>query len=103
MDKKICVYLGILTPTQETSGSHRQGTISITYEELVQHLGDPHFDGDKTTAEWAFVNQDGAFFTIYDYKEYSTPLGQYDWHIGGFGSEALNAVKALFPKHQVEA
>lgn len=90
-----------ITPTQETNGSHRQGTILIEYAELCQHLGDPHMDGDKTTAEWAFLTEDGVLFTIYDYYETSTPLNQYEWHIGGFDRNAVAAVQALFPNHKV--
>jgi hypothetical protein len=83
------------------NGTSFQGYLTITYAELCQFLGDPHCDGDKTTAEWCFITDKGVVFTIYDYKTGSTPLGDYDWHVGGGDQEALEAVRELFPKHQV--
>ena len=31
--------------------------------------------------------------TIYDWKEQSTPMGQYRWHIGGNSHDAVEAVE----------
>jgi len=69
-----------------------QGYITATYAELVERFGEPESGGDKTTAEWALDFEDGTVATIYDWKEYETPLGTYRWHIGGHSYEAVERV-----------
>lgn len=91
-----------IKPTSDINGTCLKGYIRITYKELVDVLGKPHWnDGDKTTAEWAFRTVEGVVVTIYDYKEDFTPKGLYDWHIGGHGELALVVVQQLFPNHKV--
>lgn len=83
------------------NGTSLQGYITITLDELTSKLGAPDmYMGDKVTAEWAFQDGD-AVFTIYDYKEDVTPIGTYDWHIGGLDSSVLLSVRKLFPNHKV--
>ena len=95
--------LGTITPTEDINGTSYQGVIVTTYAELVAALGEPHYnDGDKTTAEWDFVTDKGIVFTIYDYKEDSTPLFEYEWHIGGMDQQVIDAVKMIFPAKKVE-
>ena len=82
------------------SGTSLQGTVKCTYEDLVETLGEPHIQGgDKTTAEWSLLFDDDDGFkysaTIYDWKTDSTPMGEYDWHVGGYGREAVWAVHDL--------
>jgi len=69
---------------------HAQGCLEgycrTIYGTLVALLGEPHvYQGDKITVEWAFRCKDGTVFTVYDWKELSTPLSEYHWHIGGTG------------------
>lgn len=78
------------------SGTHLQGTILTTYDKLVKVFGEPDFlskDGDKVTCEWDIQFSDGTIATIYDWKEYETPLHIYDWHIGGKSSDAVDRVR----------
>lgn len=83
------------------NGTSLQGYITIPMAEIVEKLGAPTFTmGDKVTAEW-HVQIGDAVITIYDYKEETTPLRQYDWHIGGFDSSVLVHVRQLFPAHKV--
>lgn len=72
------------------------GYIMTDYKTLVSKLGKPHFlgDGDKTTCEWQIVI-DGVVATIYDWKEHETPMGRYNWHIGGKNKLAEALVNRL--------
>ena len=86
---------------QTLAGSSLQGYIKTTYADLVEKFGKPDtIDLDKSTAEWCvefcvdlgkgdykYVNA-----TIYDWKTDSTPLGEYDWHVGGFDFGAVECV-----------
>jgi len=87
--------------TREVNGTSLQGYVTITLHELMNTLGSPHRDGDKTTAEWAF-KVDNVVLTIYDYKNESVPTEMYRWHIGGFNQKAVAAVAKLLPYHKVE-
>jgi len=70
-----------------------QGYISAKYDQLVKVFGEPDGGGDKTTVEWALKFEDGTIATIYDWKEYSTPMYEYDWHIGGHNKKAVARVR----------
>ena len=74
------------------------GHVMTTYSALVKAFGAPHYvDEDKSTVEWDFKTDSGVIFTIYDWKTSSTPTGNYNWHIGGHDSRAVDAVRAYFP------
>ena len=93
---------------QTLTGSSLQGYIKTTYADLVEKFGKPDvIDLDKSTAEWCvefcvdlgmgdykFVNT-----TIYDWKTDSTPMGEYEWHIGGDDAEAKEIADAIFENH----
>lgn len=91
------------------NGSSLQGYIDISYAELVEKLGDPDSNGDgyKVDAEW--IRKDGeVIFTICNYKtgpNYNEGAGSVeairDWHVGGFGREAVEVVRKMFPNHTV--
>ena len=82
--------LAVLGRADHAQGS-LQGYCHTTFSALVALLGEPHVHrGDKTTVEWAFRCHDGTVFTVYDWKELSTPLSEYRWHVGGTG-RALEA------------
>ena len=95
----------------ETSGTALMGTVKTDYATLVEKFGEPTYtNGDKTTAEWCLefecdadngsLGEDGnveyVTATIYDWKTFDTPMGEYDWHIGGFSEEAVDAVMSAF-------
>jgi len=77
------------------SGTCLQGYVKTTYSDLVAIFGEPTYrGGDKTTAEWVITfgrGKDKVVATIYDWKEYETPMGEYNWHVGGhcFGASVL--------------
>ena len=80
------------------SGTSLMGYIKTTYSDLVEKFGEPTYEnGDKTTVEWSlqfFDGDTGDFVTatIYDWKMHGTPFGEYNWHIGGHGMEAVDEV-----------
>lgn len=69
-------------------GSSRQGTLTdITYDDIEKKLGDPTWvdlgDG-KVQGEWDIKFDNGVRATIYDYKQYDTPLQNVtNWSVGG--------------------
>jgi hypothetical protein len=70
-----------------------QGYIETTYDELVKVFGEPTvLEGDKVTVEWILQFSDGTVATIYDWKLSETPMGVYNWHIGGRSQRAVHLV-----------
>lgn len=75
-----------------------QHYITMSYNELVQAIGEPHFTDDdvneKVSTEWTLVAEcktdghpDRCVATIYDWKSGTIARDQpdepYRWHIGG--------------------
>jgi hypothetical protein len=79
MNKKIKIN----DRTNNINGTSLVGYVKTTYANLVDKLGEPDTDFDKSTAHWSIQASDGTVATIYDYKEYTTPQDEYYWHIGG--------------------
>lgn len=82
-----------------------RGEFAITYAELTEIFGMPDVGpnnrhGDKTTCEWHLKFEDGIVATIYDWKMGWTPMGLYEWHIGGHTQEAYNRVVDLIANHR---
>jgi hypothetical protein len=79
------------------SGTSLQGYCTANYATLVALISKPHDHalGGKTTVEWCFRCHNGTVFTVYDWKQSTTPSGDYAWHIGGSSPEAL----AAFTRH----
>ena len=86
---------------QTLTGSSLQGYIKTTYAALVEKFGEPDtIDLDKSTAEWCVefcVDEGGGDYkyvnaTIYDWKTDSTPMDEYEWHVGGFDFDAVECV-----------
>jgi hypothetical protein len=77
------------------SGTSYQGEIDTNYSRLVEVFGEPSYgpnEPGKVTCEWG-LEIDGVLCTIYDWKEYDeTPMGDYEWHIGGDSQEAVRKV-----------
>ena len=80
------------------SGTSLQGYIKTNYNDLVEVFGEPRYTSsgdDKVTAEWNLefeVDDEYVTATIYDWKLGETPFVEYDWHIGGFSTEAADVV-----------
>jgi hypothetical protein len=81
-----------------------KGEFPITFAELVEIFGAPKYgpnaDRDKTTCEWALAFEDGTVATIYDYKTPFTPMGEYEWHIGGHHALAYTHVVDTIVQHR---
>jgi len=76
------------------NGTSLQGYVSTDYNTLVEVFGEPdRRNGDKVTVEWCLEFEDGTVATIYDWKMYETPFGQYRWHIGGESQQAVYHVQ----------
>lgn len=71
------------------NGTSLVGYVETTYEKLVEVFGEPCEDFDKSTAHWSLQAPDGTVATVYDYKTYSTPVGEYRWHVGGRSNKSL--------------
>ena len=85
------------TKDSNASGTSLQGYIRAYYHQLVEVFGEPDLtNGDKVTAEWCLDFEDGTVATIYDWKEYETPMGLHRWHIGGTSQEAVDRVTDTF-------
>lgn len=91
MNKKIKVN----TNDIPYSGTCLQGYVVTTYDKIVEVLGEPITDIEKSTAHWNIQAPDGTVATIYDWKEWMTPVGEYEWHIGGHGPKALLLVEFI--------
>jgi len=76
----------------KVNGTFLQGYIRTTFADLESKLGQALDGSDKTTAEWYVELEDGSVATIYDWKEPSTPLSEYNWHIGGHDQSVVDKV-----------
>lgn len=92
------VGMRVLDNTKEDNakinGTSLIGYIKTTYAELRKVLGEPRVGCDKTTSEWAVQLSEHIVATIYDWKTDSTPMGMYDWHVGGRSGKALEMLEA---------
>lgn len=76
------------------NGTSLQGHVLTSYDTLVELFGKPTYgpndeDSDKTTCEWHIEFEDGTIATIYDWKMNETPMGIYNWHVGGKSHRAV--------------
>ena len=95
--------------TIDVNGTSLKGYVKTDYTTLVEKFGEPTYAGgglDKSTVEWIieFLTEDefgeeiGIPATIYDWKRDYTPMGEYDWHIGGYGMDAVDMVEKSLGK-----
>jgi hypothetical protein len=80
------------------------GEFLITYAELTEIFGSPdrgpYDTGDKVTCIWELQFEDGTVATIYDWKMNSTPMREYEWHIGGHSEAAVDRVVDCITMHR---
>lgn len=94
------------TNSIKANGTHLQGYVESTFDEIVEVFGKPN-DGpdayylDKTTCEWVIEFEDGTVATIYDWKMCETPYNKYYWHIGGFNEKATELIQKVVADHRV--
>jgi hypothetical protein len=96
------------TKTIEANGTHLQGNVGATYQELVEVFGEPiRHESDGTThmsnkvdAEWRISFEDGTVATIYNYKNGLNYLGAEGkrvseismWNVCGYDERAVTLV-----------
>jgi len=93
---------------EDTGGTHLQGYIDTTYENIVSVLGKQHHHGDdyKTDAEWNIKFEDGTIATLYNWKnglnycrDEGLPLEDItEWNIGGHSPRAVALLTDLLKK-----
>ena len=79
--------------------SSYRGVIKTTYDKLVEKFGKPTYtDADpyeKVNCEWTVGadtdEDDYVKFSIYNWKTGYVPTEEYEWHIGGYGFDAVDA------------
>ena len=80
--------------------SFHDTVLKCSVNDLIAIFGEPtredNTGDDKVNFEWICETEEGDVFTIYDWKEYETPMGSYDWHIGGKSKQAVHAVTSTF-------
>lgn len=91
----------IFKPAKSINGTSLQGYIRASFRNLVHVFGRPQvgphdYDADKITCCWELEFEDGVIATIYDWKTGETPLTEYDWHVGGRSTAAVDRVNQLF-------
>ena len=76
------------------NGTSLIGYVKTSYDKIVEKLGEPQTDFDKSTAHWTLEDKrTGTVATLYDWKNHSTPTDSYDWHIGGKDMKALQLIE----------
>ena len=86
-----------------TNGTHLQGYINCSYDEITSAFGYPlstDYLDSKTDAEWDIEFDDGTVATIYNYKNGKSYLGaeglnlcdMKQWNVGGHDKSAVNRV-----------
>ena len=94
------------TKTSNISGTHLQGNVGATYQELVEIFGEPtrfewsNESDNKVDAQWAIKFEDGTIATIYNYKNGLNYLGAEGkrvseismWNVGGHNERAVTLV-----------
>lgn len=86
--------------TKQINGTSLKGYVRTTFAKLVETFGSPCLNEgpcqfEKVNIEWCLRFSDGTIATIYNWKCYGwQPLNnEYDWHIGGHNSNAVELVK----------
>jgi carbonic anhydrase/acetyltransferase-like protein (isoleucine patch superfamily) len=84
---------------RDVAGTALLDEVNTTYDDLVRTFGEPQFsdlkglEGDKNTTEWYLETPSGVAH-IYDYDDVEgRPLGQFDWHVGGFDIDVVEDIK----------
>jgi hypothetical protein len=92
------------------NGTHLQGYVSCSYDDLVKAFGEPLPGCDKTDAEWhiQFTTADAQHVvaTVYNYKDGRNYRGSdgmdtsniTDWHIGGIDKVVVDLIAQVLRK-----
>ena len=79
--------------------SSYKGVIKTTYDKLVEKFGKPTYTEadpyEKVNCEWTVEVEtdevDFIKFSIYNWKTGYVPTEEYEWHIGGYSFDAVEA------------
>lgn len=79
--------------------SSYKGVIKTTYDKLVEKFGKPTYTEadpyEKVNCEWTVGadtdEDDYVKFSIYNWKTGYVPTEEYEWHIGGYSFDAVEA------------
>jgi hypothetical protein len=90
----------MITRTSNVDGTSLKGYVNTTFNKLVEAFGQPCFNNppsqwDKVTTEWKLKFPCDTVATIYNWKNYGfhpEPYENYEWHIGGYTSDAVDLV-----------
>lgn len=90
----------MITRASNVNGTSLKGYVTTTYNKLVEVFGtpclnDPPSEYEKVTTEWCLKFPCDTVATIYNWKNYGfdpAPHENYQWHIGGYSSEAVSLV-----------
>ena len=104
------------TESNQKSGSHKVGELTVNYSDLCEMFGKPFFEGkgDKVTTEFAvdyewYDNGDLIYggFVLYDWyygRDFNDDYKEITWNIGGQGfndSYAASLALKLFEKTDI--
>lgn len=82
----------------KANGTILLGYITSPYEVLCEKLGDPNrrpSEDGKVTCEWIIDFEDGSIGTIYTWKTGENLAIQYEWSVGGRGTNILEKISKL--------
>jgi len=100
-----------IKPTTDIHGTHLQGYLDVSYDEILQVMGNHLIKPIKmkgyyckTDVEWHGQFKDGRVFTIYNWKngenycgDRGLQLGQIKtWNVGGLDCTAYDDLKTVF-------
>jgi len=88
----------------EINMTHRQGSVTSSFQEICAVFGEPHAVGelgDKIDFEWMFVFNDDTVATLYNWKNGVCYCGVHglateditEWNIGGFSADAVHYIQ----------
>lgn len=103
------IYVEVNDDSINTNGTHLQGYINCSYDDLTSVLGYPlesGFDDYKSDAEWDIQFEDGMVATIYNWKNGKNYCGEdglnlcdmTQWNVGGRSKEVVERVMSLIPQ-----
>lgn len=100
------------TKTQFSPSFLKRGEVYITYKELEEIFGKPFYGPGKESiqihdislsrcsCQWRIKFEDGTYALIYDNRQSVTPLGAYNWWIGGLSGNSVKRVLEVINEHR---
>lgn len=86
----------------KANGTSLRGYIYTTYDNIVEHFGEPEHTSGKTNVEWLIEFDDGLVATLYDWKLNTCPKKDYNWHIGAHKGIVVNRLADILGEPYME-